>query len=306
MSEDHFIFVLFEPNFQKLGIFALLALILNISILRYSNKNTQVGRSVVLLGIIFIVQNSSELLGYFFYGMNKELTYKIIDVYMIATYFVFTAMLAFVCDLLHLKHSSIIKGVLISYSSFLTILHMLGFLVTGYEFNGYSLQRIPTELYFLVEVFIYFCASTGLLVPAFYYISGLNKDRSVLVALTGLVFFCIGSIVLVALMQFGIQVGASVFVPVSSSVFLLVLLSASKSDLFIHVEHEFIARYQILRFLFFHFSKRDLAHHIETIEKIYIELALKKSGGSRTDAAKILNMSRGTVIGRIKKYNIDL
>ncbi len=218
---------------------------------------------------------------------------------------------------LAMKHSGI-KKLNNIYSKYINVILCVSFsslmifsstMVQGIESIGYSVTRIPGDLYFITQFYalflivtIIFCLIKGAKSPE----NNFDKKRSKVLLFSTTPFLII-FMLLLFIMAVGIKVNASLIVPLATTYMLLVLINTErKENLFalllkIPYTSENKSFKKITSNIEYFLSETDLGNTASlksltnTIEQQIVSIAVQMSNGSQIKAASLLKVSASSI-----------
>lgn len=276
---------------------SVVALTLKVLFLFRVSTETALTRSFIFLCLVIVIQNASEFMGYMFLPYDLDTTKKIVDVYMICSYYLGGALLYFSL-LLTGYQNKVLSQVIWGIPTIFTLMHFNGMLVSDYEYNGYALIRVPMDLYILFEVYIVSCS-----VAAIYFLTktALNKEIETLVSdrcklgLVAILPFAAVIITIVVLMHLGNPISSAVILPMAGVVFLLITMKASNRS----TKEVYDVADPLMN------TQATMAERVEHLEKSMIIRALNENNGIKQDAAEQLGIHASTLTKKIQKYGLE-
>lgn len=291
---------------------ALLALALKIYILvvAHAARSSRVFCGMVL---VFAAHNFIEVVAYFQYS-GGTLSETLFRVYYAATFCMLCYMCLYAIEVSKLKQ---LKKLLIPIVSWMTLASILvlfsNTLVSGVEPIGYAVTAIRGSNYWL------FSATTliALVFVAASLVTGYQKSAShhtkvqCLYNLFALAPIVVLGFVIIPLMYSGYQVNAAGFLPLCTSLFLLITLQSESRHHFTDIrrflpnslERKTSLEIQqlISRFSMDQISYKEMS---QEIEKIALQHKMEEAGQSVSQAARLLKMKRSTLYSMLDRHGI--
>jgi hypothetical protein len=189
------------------------------------------------------------------------------------------------------------------------------YVVAGFEPLNFSYTRVPGPAYVIFPIWAVGCLAamvTAIVMSIRYAGSNYVKARNSLI-LAGFMPFVLVTGIVPLLMIMGFHINAAMVVPITTTIFLLIVLHALTHDAIFDVRALVIGTEQFRRFkklmahvAFVHRTPQsnnpnDLLHNLEL--EIY-QQALKAAGGNKTHAAQRLGVHPNTLRYRLKKLNL--
>lgn len=284
-----------------LGSFALMGFVLKALILFNVEIKSKLAESFVVLCIFFIIQNAAEFLGYFTYLKSPVIGQLFIHLYVIAMYFIFPSVLILA---LALADSPLLKQarlVLYSISGLLTLAHVAGYSVAGFEFLGWSVITRPGPFYWIAMVFIIVCclATLAYLVYQYKYHRDFAVRFNCKVNLVAFAPLLTVAFVVLYLRIAGYNSSSAISFPLATITFLFIMLLHTNGNLF-----WLTTKFKTVIAVMLMDRNASVDEIIGRIEKLRIEEALKVTNGQQKSAAALINLPPSTLNKKIAKYAI--
>ena len=266
--------------------------------------------------IAFVGMNVTELIGFKLATAPTStatiaLGYPLLITYYVLLITAINALLALALDTSSLQRRWWVPPLTFSYCVTLFAVLVPGVGLDGWEYIGYTGTRIPGDYYYLIQL--------GIVIPALSIpiASAINiKQANVTQRQFGYVhLLCFAPIVVAvvlvaALMQAGLKINASAILSLAVCIPLWLLLYANSSAkrfallCFVPFSPENKRARGLLKLIFS--PTGGMKEQLKEIEKSMLIEALIKAGGNKTEAAKILGVSRTQVSTKYSKYGIDI
>ena len=187
--------------------------------------------------------------------------------------------------------------------------------LSGATRTSYTISRIPGDLYWIFQVYSLICILGGMFLIWKSYSNAsnpLDKKRHIVIFYSFIPIVVTGISVLI-LMQLGLDINFSIFLPLSTLLFVIAyLFTESRSDLFkfmvnIPYSHERAAYKEVNDNIIEYLSKTQtdekisLKEAMSAIEKAFIARALELKGGDHNLAAELLSISMSTIYRKEEK-----
>lgn len=284
-----------------LGGFALVGILLKLTILFNVSIKSKIAESFVVLCILFLVQNVAQFLGYFTYNVSADLGLGFVHIYMIALYFIFPSVLLLALTLVEYKHLRMARYFLYSISACISFAHFGGLIVDGIKFVGWSAVTTPGEYYWAAIAFIVLSSLGALVVLIYHYLGNSNFEIRSRCKVNLLAFSPMFAVVcIVALFRLaGFDSSTAISLPLATIFFLFVMLLQTNGNIFWAS-----LRLKILISVITLKNINTLDEILGNIEKLRITEALRASNGMQRNAAKLLSVPPSTLNKKIAKYDI--
>lgn len=290
-----------QSALMYLGAFALIGILLKLTILFNVSIKSKIAESFVIVCILFLVQNVAEFLGYFTYNVSEELGLGFVHFYMLALYFIFPSVLLLALTLVEFKHLRGAKVFLYGLAGLLSLAHLGGYVVDGIKFVGWSAITTPGQYYGLVMAFIVLNSLATLAVLFYHYIANSDfeiRSRCKVNLLAFSPMFAVASIVILFRLA-GFDSSTAITMPLATMFFLFVMLLQTNGNIFWAS-----LRLKILLSVLTLKNINTLDEILGNIEKLRITEALRASNGMQRNAAKLLSVPPSTLNKKIAKYDI--
>jgi len=285
-----------------LSVFALIGIVIKLTILFNVSIKSKIAQSFAVVCILFLVQNVSEFLGYFTYGVSESLGLGFVHIYMIVLYFTLPAVLILALTLVEFKRLQSAKVFLYGIAGFISVAHVGGYIVDGVKFIGWSAVTTPGSYYWAAISFIILNALGTVSVLFYHYIVNCNfeiRSRCKVNLLAFAPMFAV--VVIVALFRLaGFESSTAVSLPLATMFFLFVMLLQTNGNIFWAS-----LRLKILMSVLTLKNINTLDEILGNIEKLRITEALRASNGMQRNAAKLLSVPPSTLNKKIAKYKIS-
>jgi len=190
-------------------------------------------------------------------------------------------------------------------------------LIEGAFRYEYTISRVPGHYYWTFQIFVFSCiiSATLLIIRSIILANNpLDKKRNTVI----LISFCpiiLSVVIILLLMQIGIQINLSIFIPVSTLIFVIVyLFTENKNNLFrflvnIPFSSERAPYREINEQVIEYLSKTQtdeklsLKEMMTEIERTFINNALEIKDGNHSLAAELLSISLSTIYRNKDKNN---
>ncbi len=265
----------------------------------------------LIIGLLFslLALNLLEVLTYGNFLNNYEIMLKMY--YGLAAF----SAAAFLCLSEELNPPQLFTRKSFHYSVFsiafilIILIFFSNFLIEGAIRNNYTISRIPGQYYWAFLLFVIGCiiSATLLITRSILFARNpLDKKRNTVI----LISFCpiiLSVIIILVLMQIGIKINLSIFLPISTLIFVIVyLFTENRSDLFrflvnIPFSSERAAYKEISERVIEYISKAQtdeklsLKEMMAEIERTFINNALEIKDGNHNLAAELLSISLSTI-----------
>lgn len=291
----------------------LLALLISFWLLINSDKRNLLKKnlqlSIFLLGIVGL--NIIELVSYIAIATPSILLMKLYYVFMIITLAAILALTIKISNIHILQTYRFKLTFLLSLVSISYIYIILGtdLIIAGFEYTSYSLTRIPGEYYFLIKI-LFLCLSIPIL-SLLIIGSGWNDvDDNVKrsrVILCGFSPLLISLLIVLGLMELGVQVNATIILPIGTTFLLLVMINTErKQDLFkllikIPYTSENLSYRKITDEIENFLTSTKCGHQsslkdlTSSLEQQIVRMAVEITNGSQVKAATLLNTSASSI-----------
>ena len=182
-------------------------------------------------------------------------------------------------------------------------------LINGVEIHAHSISRSPGPYYWVIQIYISACVSAGIILiwrSIYKSNSKLDKKRRIVI-LFSFIPIIFSVLLVILLMQLGLDITWSLFLPVTTLFFVVVYLyTENKNDLFkflvnIPYSNERKTYNQLTSHILEYISKTQtdepvsLKNMMAEIEKIFVNNALEIKDGNHNLAAELLSISLSTV-----------
>ncbi|RBP51456.1 hypothetical protein [Arenicella xantha] len=292
---------------------AILALVIKLLILGVSVKGKHQSTVFITMVLILALHNLCEVLGFleFFESGPKE---YLLRLYYATTVWVAAFMLIYSSEVSRLKHGHF-RAVLMSIAGVVSLLMLYtNWIVAGAESLGYTMTVVQGEQYWIFRIFV--LATLLAIIPVI--VVGYRRATEHIVEIQSIyTMFALAPLMLVGisvivLMSLGVRVNASAFIPIASTLFLLITLKSeyrhNLTDVrrFIPFSAERRAANQIMD-ICSRYSRDKMSYRdgINEIEKILVLQKYQKEGGNASATAESMGMPRSSLYSIFNRLNID-
>ncbi len=293
-----------QSPYIYLGMFALIAFLLKAVILFHTRIKSFISKCFAVLCLLFLAQNAAEFLGYFTYLTGQEdIGLFMVHIYMVTLYFVFPAVMQLALALGGSPTARMISVVNFSLAGLITLAHAGGYVISGFEFLGWSTITTPGEYYGVAMGYILLntVGTVGYLIVKTTFSENFeirDRTRVNLVAMIPLFLVAFG---VVLLRLKGFNSSSAISLPIATTIFLFVLLLQTNGNLF-WLSLRLKSIIEILKI-------KDLSsidQIIDRLDEVRIRQALRATNGSQRSTAQLINLSEPTLSRRISRYKIDV
>jgi len=285
-----------------LGGFALIGILLKLTILFNVSVKSKIAQSFVVVCIFFLLQNVSEFLAYFTYLPSEQLSVMFVHIYMNTLYFIFPSILILALTLVEFKHLTAAKIALYGMASMVTLGHLNGLVMESVKFLQWTAITTPGEYYWLAMAFIILNVAVTLIVLVANNIANSNfeiRNRCRVNLFAFVPIFLVACLVMLFRLA-GFESSAAISLPLATMFFLFVMLLQANGNIFWAS-----LRLKILLSVLTLKNINTLDEILGNIEKLRITEALRASNGMQRNAAKLLSVPPSTLNKKIAKYKID-
>lgn len=283
---------------QILGLVALLAGMVKITILVFSKTENKLTSAFALACISMILLNTFEFLAYFTYYNNPYLATWLLHGEILSIIFLAFCLVVFsltVAENKYTKPTSLLFGfgALVCTSLLLT-----GQLTLGYERVGYSVISIPGTYYLALFAYASFSIFSMLVILVYASLvnSGEIQTRS-LQALVAITPICVTALTVQILRIKGFNSSTAVFMPLATTFFVAMMVLYQSGRIVI-----FKIKWTVIWGLAVSMRDVKLSEWVGLVEELLIKEAMRESDNNQTEAAKLIKSNQTTVGRKFKKY----
>ena len=287
-------------QFSIFGLAALFAVCFKVLILFQVRANSPLSSAFVYACLALIFQNALEFCGYITFAANPHLATPFLHALIISLYLVCGSMVYLCAVISELKSSKLIGLVFGGSALALTVVHIAGFSVSGFQQVGYSINSEPGPAYVLFQLFAPLSAVmciTGLVL-------GLRSPDLAVVkrcrlALVAVLPLCAIGIIVTLLRVMGYNSTTAIVMPFASTFLVWLLMYEARGDIVsFSLKWRFI--WSILRYA------KDTSIHEwpELTDRIQLIEAMRMCDNNQSEVAKLLKSSPATVSRKCAKYSL--
>ncbi len=302
------------PSF--ITIFTIFVVIIN------DRKRTVLSENSLILGLLFslLLMNILEVLT--FGNLYQEYEF-LLRIYYCSTFITSSYVFCLSERLINSRYISrrlLYALVFIINITLITLTLMTNQIVAGAEKIVYTISRVKGDQYWIFQTYTLFCFITAPILIRNSIINAANpldKKRNTVILFSFIPLILTVLLVLV-LMQSGIKINFSIFLPISTFIFVIVyLFTENKNDLFrflvnIPFSSERAAYKEINGRVIEYLSKTQtdeklsLKEMMSEIERTFINNALEAKDGDHNLAAQLLSISLSTIYRNKEKTTTDV
>ena len=262
---------------------ATIALLVKLFFLYYGGRTLKKDKeSITLLALLLmmVVMGVVELAS-FRYADNPELFGTFLRIYYVSLVMLGASLLQFLLLTVYKKGGN--KIILLNFF----VASMMGYLIlftdqiiAGTQSIGYSVTRIPGELYWVAQIYGVMMILSSFIMLGFYYIKATDPATKVKIVYVLLAVFCqaLPILIVIPLMAVGIKVNATFVFPIGNVLFLCIVTYAVKKERLYDIRFwlPFSNRYKLFKAYNELFmvskdgSEMSAKEHRRVFEKVYL------------------------------------
>ena len=292
---------------------SVIALIIKLYIILAAHKSKHGINFFVPLVIVFGLHNLCEFLLYVLYYQGIY-SLQLFKVYYSITFVMAGFIVVYALKISEIKFNYVLKNIIyIACTSLALYAFSSDSVISGVEDIGYSLTATKGHNYllfqYLIPVFLLF--SLCLMLYGFRKHKEYSKKAACLISTFALLPIILTIILVILIMTFGVKINASGLLPLSTSLFLFILIK-------FEAQHQLI---DVRRFIPFS-PERQLSNEFmkvsslystnqinyksfcEEVQKISLKYKLDQNNGNVSQTSRSMGMHRSTVNSMIKRHKI--
>ena len=287
-------------QFTLFGLAALLAACFKLLILFQVRANSALSVAFLYACLALIIQNALEFCGYISFSTDLGSATPFLHALIVSLYWVCASMVYLCAVVSALKSAKLMGLVFACGAALLTVIHVAGYSVSGFQQSGYSIISEPGPAYLLFQLFAPTCAVVCIVCL----VSGLrSSDLAVIkrsrLTLVAVLPLCAIGIFTTLLRAMGFDSTTAIVMPFASTFLVWILMHEARGDIVsFKLKWRFI--WSVLRYA----KDTNIHEWPELTDRIQLIEAMRICDNNQSKVAKLLKTSTATVSRKCAKYSL--